>query len=227
MKKTMVVYGNETSAEELEAQLADQCPVTLILVSSTRVYGASPGHNLCLDEDTPLEEEAVSEDRANLIALENVAQAFAESCRLVILRPVHVLGGPHEGVIGQAMRNAQLRTAFGFDPLIQVIHHKDVEQAVKLAARHDISGAFNLCGPGALPLSELARIAGTERVAGIGGMISDRLERARLRHPAHLPEDETRYPIHVDDQRFRGATGYAPKRTLPETVAALEDGASQ
>jgi nucleoside-diphosphate-sugar epimerase len=221
----MIVYGTDTAAEELEARIVDERPTTLIVVSSARVYGATPRHDLCLDEDTPVEAEPQCPERADLVALEAAAQACTGSRkgprRLVILRPVHVLGGPHEGPLGKVMRSAQLRTAFGFDPLMQLIHHDDVELAASLAKRRDIEGVFNVCGSGALPLSALSRATGTQRVAGIGGIVSDLFERARLRHTAHLPDDETHYLIHVDDHRFRAATGYAPRRTLPETVAAL------
>ena len=92
---------------------------------------------------------------------------------------------------------------------------------MKLAKRTDIAGVFNVCGSGALPLSALARVAGTQRVAGVGGIVSDLLERARLRHAAHLPEDETHYFIHVSDRRIRDATSYVPRRSLPETLAAI------
>jgi UDP-glucose 4-epimerase len=226
----MVVYGAGVEADELKARVDGERPATLIVVSSARVYGADPGHDLCLGEDTPIEAEPENPEREAFVALEAAAQACAGARRggprLVILRPVHVLGGPHEGILGQVMRSAQLRTAFGFDPLMQLIHNDDIELAVDCAARSDIKGVFNVCGPGALPLSELSRTTGTQRIAGIGGIISDLLERAKLRHTTCLPEDETRYFIHVDDQRFRAATGYAPRRTLPETVAALDEAAS-
>ena len=51
----MLVYGDETPARELKARLAAERPATLIVVSSARVYGASPRHDLCLDEGTPIE----------------------------------------------------------------------------------------------------------------------------------------------------------------------------
>jgi nucleoside-diphosphate-sugar epimerase len=229
-KASMVVYGADFNADELAARVAAERPATLIVVSSTRVYGADPSHDLFMGEDTPVEAEPENPEREALVALEGAAQACAGSRRggprVVILRPVHVLGGEHEGVLGQVMRSAHLRTAFGFDPLMQLIHSDDVELAVDCAARSDIQGVFNVCGAGALPLSELSRATGTQRIAGIGGIISDLLERAKLRQTTSLPEDETRYFIHVDDQRFRTATGYAPRRTLPETVAALDEAAS-
>ena len=227
MKRAMVVYGADTTAEDLETRIVAERPGTLIVVSSARVYGASPRHDMCLGENTPVEEQPEDEERAAFVALEAAAQACIGSRkgapRLVILRPVHVLGGPHEGAVGRALRNGPLRTAFGFDPLVQLIHHDDVELSVKLAKRADIAGVFNVCGCGALPLSELARAAGTQRVAGIDGIVSDLLERARLRHAAHLPEDETHYFIHVSDSRFRDATGYSPRRSLPATLAALDE----
>jgi UDP-glucose 4-epimerase len=229
-KRPMIIYGADFKADELAVKVAAERPATLIVVSSTRVYGADPGHDLFLGEDTAIEAEPENPEREALVALESAAQACAGSGRgkprVVILRPVHVLGGPHEGVLGQVMRSAYLRTAFGFDPLMQLIHNDDVELAVDCAARSDIQGVFNVCGSGALPLSELSRATGTQRIAGIGGIVSDLLERAKLRETTSLPDDETRYFIHVDDQLFRSATGYVPRRTLPETVAALDETAN-
>lgn len=225
MSATLVIYAAETTAEEFETRFRKERPDTLIIVSSARVYGATPRHDLCLDENTRVEQEPGDEERANCIAVETAAHERVarrkKPCRLVILRPVHVLGGPHEGPLARALHSQQLRTAFGYDPLMQVIHHDDVEHAIELASQNDVEGVFNVCGSGALPLSELARITGTERISGIDGIVFDLLERVELRTPAHLPEDETCYFIHVDDRRFREATGYAPGLSLPQTVGAL------
>ena len=93
----MVVYGTDTAAEELEDRIVAERPGTLIVVSSARVYGASPRHDMCLGENTPIEEQPEDEERAAFVALEAAAQACIGSRkgapRLVILRPVHVLGG--------------------------------------------------------------------------------------------------------------------------------------
>ena len=49
-------------------------------------------------------------------------------------------------------------TVMGFDPMIQVIHERDVVSAIIKAVEPGVRGIFNLRGPGEAPLSRIFRI---------------------------------------------------------------------
>lgn len=202
----------------------------LVVVSSARVYGASPGNDMQLDERA---EPADSFDDPDLGVLAEADRVLAASAstprarsgmRVVVVRPVHVMGDPSASAsaLARALASGSLRTNVGFDPIIQVIHRDDVGSAVDAALSHGLHGVYNVCGPGALPLSVLAREAGAIRVGGIGGVVADLADRVGLGGPARIPPSELRYPINVSDRAFRTAARWEPTLSLSDTVAPSE-----
>lgn len=219
----VVFWPTRHDDPELGVEVARRCRAgILVVVSSARVYGASPRNDLLLDESTAPAEHSADPDVAASVAAEAASLAAAHGRRavkrVVVLRPVHELGPTATSPLATALRSSRLRTAFGFDPLFPVIHTEDLARAIAAAARSDVSGTFNVCGPGALPLSALARATGTSRVGGLGGLACDLLGRVGITITSHLAPAELRYGLSVDDRRFRDATGYSPLRSLTETV---------
>jgi len=225
-----VVYrpGAEDDPDDVLRRCADAGVGQLVVLSSARVYGASPGNDMQLDEST---EPASSFDDPDLAALAEADRVLARAAAtarkrsasgITLLRPVHVLGDPAASTLARALDQGRIRTAFGFDPIMQVIHRDDVGSAVAAAFRHRLHGVFNVGGPGALPLSVLAREAGADRVGGIGGALADLAGRVGLGGAAHFPQTELQYPINVSDAAFRTAARWEPICSLPETVAWSE-----
>lgn len=222
-----IVVCRPRSVEELEeglsAAAADSTEV-FVLVSSTRVYGPDPRHDMLLGEDTPI---AGDLDDPDLAAL---AEADRQSCeaarggdgpRVVVLRTVHQLGPGAQGPLAAYLSSPRVRARFGFDPMMQVVHTDDVTAAVDLAVTRGLSGPFNVAGPGALPLSVLAGAAGGSRITGPTGLLVDLAAGAGLDLAARMDERDLRYVLSVDDRRFREATGYEPSRSLKELVDEL------
>ena len=195
-----------------------------VLVSSARVYGTSPAHDMMLDETSPLADRFADARVGALAAADQLccdAIGGRRAMRIVVLRPVHVLGPRTDSTLTRFLRSPRVRGAFGFDPMLQVIHEDDVALAVKLAVDNDVTGPYNVAGPGGLPLSVLVRETGGSRITGPTGVLVDSAERLGITLAARLPPDELRYVLSVDDARFRRDVGYVPRHSLRETVDSV------
>lgn len=198
-----------------------------VLVSSARVYGADPRHDMLMDESQPLAEgfddpalRAVAE--ADRLCAEQAGQG---DMRIVVLRPVHVLGPGSEDALAAYLAAGRVRARFGFDPFVQVMHADDLAHAVECAVESEVSGVYNVVGEGGLPLSKLVGSVGASRITGPTGVLMDLVARIGVDLTARMDDRELRYVLSVDGSRFASDAGYAPVRTLAETVAAARPGA--
>ena len=214
------------------AQVIERCREgtadALIVISSIRVYGALPGHDMHFDESTPIADDFDDPELADLAAADAEYAAAAASLTerahtsIAVLRPAHVTGDDPSPLVA-VLANDRLHTHMGYDPIVPLLHHADLQRAIDAAIEHRLRGVFNVAGPGSLPLSVLARESGTDRVGGIGGMVCDLTERFGALGAARYAKSELCYPIIASDEAFRSATGWQPQRTLPETVAPIQE----
>jgi UDP-glucose 4-epimerase len=118
-------------------------------------------------------------------------------------------------------------TIMGFDPMAQVIQQADVVHAIELALKPGIRGIFNVAGPEPVPLSRLIGTLGRRKISvpySLARMALRRMWSLRLT-TFPVPElDHIRYVCMVDDRRARQVLGFAPRRTLEETVLSVDDG---
>jgi UDP-glucose 4-epimerase len=199
----------------------------LVVLSSANVYGPQPGNAQFLTEEAPLLGGQNFSEIRDLVEVDMLAQSFfwkRPETETVILRPVHILGTVRNAA-SNFLRLPAIPTALGFDPMIQVIHETEVVSALQLALRAGVRGIFNLAGPEPLPLSRIIKILGRPHIpvpVSLGKVILQRMWALHLTtFPA--PEiDHIRYVCMVDDGRARQSLGFAPQKTVEETVMAVD-----
>lgn len=198
----------------------------LVVLSSATLYGPHPDNPQFLSEDAPLLGAQKFSEIRDLVEVDILAQSFfwkRPETETVLLRPCHILGRVHNAP-SNFLRQERPVTLLGFDPMMQVIHERDVVDAMLLTLRPGVRGIFNLRGPGELPLSRLLRVAGKRHLP-----LPTTLARSALRHlwwsrvinyPA--PQlDHLRYVCMVDDTRARTVLGFRPQHDLQQTVNAV------
>ena len=198
----------------------------LVVLSTATLYGPSPDNPQFLTEEAPLLGAQEFSRIRDLVEVDMLAQSFFwkhPNAETVILRPCHILGRVRNAPSNYC-RTDRPMTVLGFDPMMQVIHERDVVEAMVLALRPGVRGIFNLRGPGELPLSRMIRMLG-KRPRGVpgplikglmGGLWSSRA----VGFPA--PElDHLRYICMVDDSRARNELGFAPRYTIEQTLNAV------
>lgn len=200
----------------------------LVVLSSANVYGPHPDNPQFLTEEAPLLGGQDFSEIRDLIEVDMLAQSFFwrhPETETVILRPVHILGNVRNAP-SNYLRLPVVPTLMGFDPMVQVIHQDDVVHAIRCALAPGVRGIFNVAGPEPVPLSRILRILGRPTLPLPHVMFKSvlrRLWRYRLSSFPAPEVDHIRYVCMVDDRRAREQMGYQPRRTLRETVMAVDD----
>ncbi|HEX9296360.1 MAG TPA: NAD-dependent epimerase/dehydratase family protein [Polyangiaceae bacterium] len=201
----------------------------LVLLSSANVYGPRPENPQFLTEDAPLLGGAAFSEIRDLVEIDMLAQSFfwkRPETETVILRPVHILGTVRNAP-SNYLRLPVIPTLLGFDPMIQVLHEEDTVRAIELALRPGVRGVFNIAGPPPAPLSRVVKTVGRPTVPIPHAFAATMLKPLFQLRMASFPKpelDHIRYVCMVDDQKARETLGYAPSKSLEETVRAVDDG---
>jgi UDP-glucose 4-epimerase len=164
----------------------------------------------------------------DLVEIDHMASSFfwkAREVETVILRPVHILGAV-KNAPSNYLRLSVIPTLLGFDPMVQIIHERDVAEAIACALRPGARGIFNLAGPGEVPLSVVLRELGKPTVP-VPHPLAKPIWRAAWRLGLNsFPVDEfdfIRYVCMVDATRASRELGFRARHSLRETIHAVLD----
>jgi UDP-glucose 4-epimerase len=216
---------NVVGFQKLLEYLAQYHVPKLVVLSSATLYGPSPDNPQFLTEDAPLLGAQEFSRIRDLVEVDILAQSFfwkEPEVETVILRPCHILGRVRNAPSNYARMDRPV-TVMGFDPMLQVIHERDVVAAIALALRPGVRGIFNLRGPGELSLSRMLRMLGKRPLAMPGPLIKSVMGSLWSSHAASFPTpelDHLRYVCMVDDTRAREQLGFAPSYDLEQTLRA-------
>jgi UDP-glucose 4-epimerase len=197
----------------------------LVVLSSASLYGPSPTSAAFLSEDAPLLGGQRSRAVADAIAVDMMVQSFfwkAPATETVILRPVHVVGPHLQNLPSRFLRLRRVPTLLGFDPMVQLLHQDDFVDAIALALAPGHRGVFNITGPTQAPLSRILAARHAQTLPLPGFLLGPALVRARALRLTRLDDSELvhlKYSCLVDGTRASTALGYAPRRTLAQTLA--------
>jgi len=195
----------------------------LVVLSGANVYGPQPNNPQFLTEDAPLLGAQHFGGMRDLVELDMLAQSFFwkhPNTETVVLRPCHIVGRVHNAA-SNYLRLERPVMVMGFDPMMQVVHEKDVVRAVQLALRPGVRGIFNIRGPGEMPLSHLIRqVGGRPRLvpSPLAKVALDQLWRLRLSGFPSQELDHLRYVCMVDDSRARAELGYEPAHPIDRVL---------
>lgn len=198
----------------------------LVVLSSANTYGPNPANPQFLSEEAPLLGAAQFHEIRDLVDVDMLAQSFFwkhPEIETVILRPCHILGSVRNAP-SNYLRATRAITLLGFDPMVQVVHERDVVHAIKLALARGNRGIFNLSGPGEVPLSRVFRILGKEPTRLPATLVRAGLRQMWAYRLADFPEpelDHIRYVCMVDDSRARAELGYLPQFSLEDTIRSV------
>ncbi|MCB9634722.1 MAG: NAD-dependent epimerase/dehydratase family protein [Sandaracinus sp.] len=198
----------------------------LVVLSSANVYGPQPENPQFLTEEAPLLGSQSFRSMRDLVEMDMLAQSFFwrhPTTETVILRPVHILGRVRNAP-SNYLRLERPVSILGFDPMIQVIHERDVVDAIVRALEPGVRGIFNVRGPGELPLSRIFRMLRKTPLpvpAFAAKAALDRLWNLRLTSFPSPEIDYIRFVCMVDDARAREVLGFRPRYGLDETVRAV------
>lgn len=235
-----LIHNLRSRAEQLHqwnvvgtAKLLEYCQEykvpKVVILSSAEVYGPRADNQQFLAEDAPLMGAMNFPQIRDLVEADMQATAFFWRAResateAVVLRPVHTLG-QLDNAPSNYLRLPRVPVVMGFDPMVQVIHEKDVMEAICLAIKPGIHGVFNITGPGEVPLSVLLGELRRPTVAVPSTLMSSVMKvlwKFRL-SSFSVPElHHLRYVGMVDGRRALEVMGFRPKYSLKEAVRAVQ-----
>jgi UDP-glucose 4-epimerase len=195
----------------------------LVVLSGANVYGPQANNPQFLTEDAPLLGAQHFGGMRDLVELDMLAQSFFwkhPNTETVVLRPCHIVGRVHNAA-SNYLRLERPVQVMGFDPMMQLVHEKDVVRAIELALRPGVRGIFNIRGPGEMPLSHLIRKAGGRPrlvPSPLAKVALDQLWKLRLSNFPSQELDHLRYVCMVDDSRARTELGYEPAHSIDRVL---------
>ena len=199
---------------------ADAGVKSVILRSSTLIYGAQPGNSAFLHEGHPLNAKhnvGTLRDMLEIEAFCNSFRAQWPQVKLTILRFAHILGPTVTSPLTRFLRDDTAPTLFGFDPVIQLIHETDVVNALAHVAIFNVPGIYNVAAAGAMPLFKLTGLAGKLSVPVLHPLayLGESLLGSQL---TPIDFDYLRYPCVGDLKRMREELEFEPAYTAEAAV---------
>jgi UDP-glucose 4-epimerase len=192
-----------------------------VFVGRHTVYGATPDSPLYHTEDEPPLAGAAFKELADLVAADLYAGSALwrlPELNTAVLRLCYFLGPSHGGTLAGFLSKNRVPLVLGFDPLYQLMHEWDAEEAITLAVEKQLRGVFNVAGPSPVPLTTVCEATGRRAVP-----IPEPLYPAvlgRFGFP-YLPDDaivHVKYPIVIDNKAFVEATGFEPRYSAKQTM---------
>jgi len=201
----------------------------VIVLSSADVYGPRPDNQQFLTEEAPLLGAIQFPEIHDLVEVDMLTTSFfwraeRSGIRIVILRPVHILGSVHNAA-SNYLRFNRIPVLMGFDPMIQVIHELDVVEAIVLALKPKLHGVFNITGPTEVPLSVVIRETGKPVLPLPPAVFKLAMQAAWKLRLSSFPAPELeqlRFVAMVDGSRARKTLGFRPRYSLREAVRAVD-----
>jgi UDP-glucose 4-epimerase len=203
---------------------------TVVVKSSTVVYGTSREDPAVFAEDTPPSRPPVTRIERSLTEVESYVNDFAldhPSKAVSLLRYPNVLGPDITTSLTRALDLPAVPSILGFDPLLQFVHEDDVVRSLRFAMDHELRGTFNVAGDGLLPWSEIVALAGKRRwpLPPIGtAEVAGALKAAGIVHLTPELLAMLRYGRGIDNRRLKEAGFtylYDTAATVAEHVGAV------
>lgn len=216
---------NVIGTMNLFAAATDSSVRTVVVKSSSYVYGCEPSDPVWFTEETPRQAPPKHRVERSLLEVEGYVRDFAVDnphVAVAMLRFSNVLGPELSTPLSRLLELPVVPSIFGFDPRFQFVHEDDVVRAVLFVLQHELAGVYNVAGDGLLPWSEVAAIAGkrTWALPPIGqGLVAGLLGRFGVDIPPEIA-DLLRYGRGLDSARLKRA-GFDYTHTSAGAVEAF------
>lgn len=197
---------------------------TVVVKSSTAVYGSAPGEPSVIPEDHASRQVDLSGYGKDCAEAETYARDFGRRRRdvnLVILRMQNVVGPTVRSSLTDYLSLPLIPTALGFDPRLQVLHEEDAVEALWLAMSASAKGIFNIAADGVVYLSQAIRLLDRVQlplVLPAAGPTAQVLRRFNL---VDFPADQLKLILFgrvVDIGRARRSLGFGPRFSTRDSL---------
>jgi len=205
----------------LDAAVENPLIKKFIFKSSHIVYRIKGDNPVLLDEDADLNfSKNVDPWVRDRVDADMICQSRMDSKKIniVILRPTNIVGRNIHGTLNSYFDSPICLKPMGYDPMINLIHVRDVVSAIQLAVHKNIRGVYNLSGKETAPLSEFIRLNNARKLSLPGPLIppvNSIFRRLGLtRHYYKVEADLMHYSALLDDSKARRELGWEPQHHI-------------
>lgn len=166
--REVAVSGNVMTTIELLGACVTAKIRRVVLRDSTFVYGARYDQPMFLNEATPLQVTGRLSPLKDYVEIARFVADFSvkhPDISIVTLRCAGLVGKGVSSPLMRYLTQPNPRVMFGFDPIIQVLHHDDAAIALALAAVTDEDcGVLNIAADMPLTLAHAIRLTGRQPI---------------------------------------------------------------
>ncbi len=199
----------------------------VIVLSSANIYGARPDNDTFLTEEAPLLGSQTYTEMTDIVEVDMLAQSYfwkAPAMRLFILRPTHVVGPRLRSPASRYLQLDAPPTLLGYDPMVQLLHERDLIGAFEACLTSDARGVFNLAGPDEAPLSKILAYLRRRPYPVPGPLLRAALENMWQLRMTTFPAAELQYINYacmVDSSLAQRELGFHPRYSLEDTLRSV------
>lgn len=199
---------------------------TLVVKSTTAVYGSSPRDPAMFTEDQEPRSLPRTGYAKDSVEVEGYVRGLARrrpDVAVTTLRFANFIGPRIETPLTRYFSLPVVPRVLGFDPRIQFIHEDDGIEVLRLAVTDSRPGTFNVAGPGVLLLSQAIRRAGRPALQVPQPAVATLGQLVRRTGLVDFSPEQVRFLTHgrgVDTSRLQTSFGYRPRYSTP---AAFDD----
>lgn len=195
----------------------------IVMKSSTMVYGAQSTNPGFLHEDSPLQGSWSYGYIRDLVEIEAFCNGFRRQhpqILMTILRFPNILGPSVDSPLTRFLSDPLAPILLGFDPMLQIVHEKDVVRGLVHVLKNDYPGVFNVGAQGILPLLRIMSLAGKIPIPVIHLFAYWSVNVLGAKAQKHLPidPDYLRYRWVADLTLMEEQLGFVPSYTADEAL---------
>lgn len=189
-----------------------------IFKSSDVVYKLLPSNPVFLDENAELNFDPDTDQWIkDRVDAEMICHSFMDnrSMSIVILRMSSIIGRNVAGQFNAYFDSKPIFKTMGFNPLINLLHMKDVIQAIKLSIFHRPSrGIYNIAGVDTAPITTIAELS-KSRAIGVPESLLPMINwvQRKLKLTSYyysVDKDRQKYTCLLDISKAERELGYKP-----------------
>ena len=154
----------EGTRDLLRKCLETPCIDKFVFKSSDVVYKLLPHNPAYLDENADLNFDPTADQWVkDRVDADMICRSFMDNVhvKIVILRMTNIIGRNIEGQFNSYFDSKPVIKTMGFNPLVNLLHMKDVIQAITLALMKNVHGIYNIGGLDTAPITTFADLNGS------------------------------------------------------------------
>ena len=222
-RENIYFFNLDTTSQLLNLAKEVNCE-KLIFVSSANMYG--PSYATCgfLTEDAPLQGASKAPEFRDLVTIDMMMQSFfwkQPSTKTIIFRPCHIVGKHLQNAPTRYLSLETIPYILGFDPIMQLMHEKDMLKALMLALNSQAWGIFNLAGKDTAPLSMILQALNRKTIGLPQTLLKALMTTTFFSKKSSFPASELehlKYSCLVDTTRACEILGFKPQHGIASIV---------